>query len=581
MNTQTPLKFYTEADKPFSLIKKLAGWHLSIRMIILLFTLTIVFISIAGEFFAWPGSDEAIITLKGKLIADGFTPYRDFNEFITPFSEILTAVIIKLFGYHYVIIRGVILLGWIGSLYLIWQLAKPFLPASWRILLIIFLFQTDTRYLINQHHFWSGLLSLAAVYTCYQWQKAQFTLSKNKSQSFWIILSGLFCGLTCWTTQTAGLAISIALFAFLSIQALKIRSKETISAILYFPITILLTGLIGVVWLMQVNAWDKFIEDSFIWLSDGHYSDTTVGGYFVTGLKELADTIKPLMAPLPFSIKLLFAPRIFIYLHLWMIAILPVFGLIITITRLFQSTSTEEKTLMQLYGLGGVALLLSTFSYSTSMHIVSNCNLLYLLAFIGIYKLVSIKEPLKQSALKGGIVFCGLLLFATLVASSSKLILGSWVPPANSTSIQGTYLHTGQGASTETWTTLFESLKKTLTTDEKVFVLGQLPEIYMLSGYQNATRFPMVIPVYTSERQEKEIVTQLNSNPPKIIIQDNSYLSLRQDHRFKHYPTSELRLRIIESWLACHYQPFQQIGGFYIFKLNSENQNSCLPSANF
>lgn len=580
MNTRFNTIFYTPSENNSPALNRVLSWPSWLRVFLLVLLIMLVGLSIAGEFFAWPGADEAIITLKGKLIANGQIPYRDFNEFITPLSEIITAGIITVFGYHYMMIRGMVLLGYCLSYYLIWNMAKPFLPLPWRVLLLLFLWQTDTRYLVNQHHFWSGLLALFAIYCCFQWRIKQWQLADNQKNYIWIILSSLCCGFTCWTTQTAGLAISLAIFIYLLLQVFKKENPVPFKTLPFFIIPILSVGVIGCFWLIQLGAWDNFVLDSFVWLTDGHYSNTTVLGYFVTGQQELYDTIVPLLAPLPFNIKLLFLPRIFIYLHLILIALLPLLGLVYAGYHTVSTTHTEKRSLLFLYLSTGMALLLSTLSYSTSMHIVSNGSMLYLLAFIGLYTLSkNFKTP--STMLKTGFIFSVCLLIATIIASSSKLAFGTWVNPANSNSIQGTYLHTGQGGKTEYWQNLFSTLNQSQNNKQNIFVLGQLPEIYMLSGLNNPTRFPMVIPIYTSKVQQQEIVESLEKNPPPIIIQDNSYTSIRKDPRFKAYPKSELKLNVIENWVGCHYDKTQFTGPFTLYQLSKTKVQDCNTGLHF
>jgi len=217
-------------------------------------SLTLLLASIGYSIFhsvmGWPKGDEADYLLHARLLAEGKVPYLDFHAIIPPLGQLLTAGVIKLVGLNVPLIRSVILLGWVTQIVVLFRLAREFLPLSWCWTLAAFLWLSDTRYLVNQHHFWSGLFALLAIVQIYQY--LQHRQSKN------LLWGGIWMGLVPWVTQSLGGLIILTTLGFSLLD--RKNWFRTWGCYWLLPVLLVALGMMGWVWSM--GAWDGFLRDA-------------------------------------------------------------------------------------------------------------------------------------------------------------------------------------------------------------------------------------------------------------------------------------------------------------------------------
>lgn len=526
------------------------------RVLWLALLLGLMAYGLLGELFSWPKTDEGNYLYKSWLIAQGGVPYLDYNEFITPGGQVLTAGLIRLFGLHIVGIRLVIVLCWVLSLVMAWRVGREYLSGFWLRLMLAFLWLSVTRYLVDQHHFWSGFFAFASVYslTCFM---------KNPKMRH-LVISGLLAGMVPWITQSAGVLMIGSVLAFFALDWLLDKPSARFSrrAIGVWTGMVLLVSAGWTGYLVLYGAWQAFWQDSVVWLLAGHYSGTTIIGYFPMFSEEVWKTVEPLFAPLPGWIKLVFVPRIAIGLQLGLIALLPWLGIAwagFEVVRAKKTGNAPDRVIL-LLGCVALAMILSTFSYSTGMHIVSNGMAAFVLAFIFLGRWFSENRLMK-------FLMAGILAAAfagVLIGSWMKLNYGIWLPTFST--IRGSLLLPEKVEEADALLRVIERLETAAEQNRSVFIYGQSPELYLAGNYQNATRYSLVIPVYLSAAQEKELVAQLKANPPLYVVTDGSVPALRQDPRFSRYDAKRLQLARLDRYLGCHYMLSARFGRYAVWQ---------------
>ncbi len=544
--------------------------------------LLLVLMSLAGPVMNWPATDEANYLLEALRIAHGQLPYRDFYEFITPGGQLLGSLFIKLGGFSVVGLRILVLFGWLLEMALIYEMGKTYLSKSWLLLLMTLLWLTFSRYPVFQHHFFSGLTALLAVFFVWRYLQGVYAA---KALSRYLLAAGVCCAITFWITQSLGVLITIALgllgllhcllhereekgitFREISNQAVAQRWFKRWGVVWLLPMLAVHAVCIGILCLLGI--WDDFLRDAIFWLLGGHYQATTVIGYFPTFHSEFEETLRPLIEGVPWPILGLFLLRIPIALHLVLMGVLPVVGLLGVGYQLpnrfaYRLLRLEDEALL-LFWIAAMAMIISTLSYSTSMHLVSNGALAFLLGWIVLYGfLKQFPKRLVRAQVMIGI-FCILLLLGAVVGSGIQVLFGVWLPrlPGLGENLLYTDFQTDAGQ----FLNVVDRLAEARSQKQPVFVFSQTPSLYLASSAQNATRFTLVLPHYTTDVQMREIMADLQKNKPLYIVDDQSLRSLSRDVRFAAYRPDELRLPELEGYIQRYYVLDTAFGRYVIYR---------------
>lgn len=557
----------------------------------LLVAVSLAIFSLVGPVLNWPHMDEANYLLQARNIAQGLLPYRDFFEFITPGGQFLAGLWSRLNGFSIVSLRLWVIIGWLVELLLITVMAKGQIKQPWLGLLIAFVALTDLRYPVFQHHFGSGLLALLSVYMA--WRSIEIFYQPRQSSSkgqYFLLGCGLLTGLTFWFTQSLGILLTLALGGFSILQCFLHEREE--KGLTYSEVSNKLVWLRwvktwGVAWLLPLlsvhvsavvllacsGLLPAFLRDTFGWLGGGNYSQTTVFGYFVTFHQEFLETIKPLTQGVPMPYTALFWCRVPIALHLFLIGALPVVGLLgvgyaLPQRFLYRLLRQEDEELL-LWWFAALAMMLSTFSYSTSMHIVSNGVLFFLLAAWAIQAWMSrysseIRWSKTRWIIGGFAIWGSLTLLGGVIGSAMILLWGSWLPAFPGLNERLIYTETSPNALQ--FTQVANLLQQAKNAQQTVFIYNESPSLYLTGNVRNATRYTIILPHYTSQRQLQEILNDLKQKQPLYIVYDQAERTLQSDPRFARYLASTLHLPEIERYIQAYYQPYLQAGRLIVFK---------------
>jgi hypothetical protein len=562
--------------------EKMPFWRTGLLCLGCLVALVLMMAALAGPLQTLPAMDEAYIMVSARNLADGMLPYRDFYDYLTPGSQLLGALYIRLNGFSVVGLRLLVILGWVLEIILVCDMAKNRLSKGGLALLAAFLCLTDARYPVYQHHFWSGLTATVAVYLTWRHLKDVYA-----GRASWLFLagSGVFCALTCWIPQSLGVLLTLGLGCFGLLHVLfqereergvGFRKLSTIQVLQRWlrdwgprwALPMLSVHAAGVLVLLSLGLWEAFVRDAILWTAGGNYQKITVIGYFTTFHQEFMQTVAPLLAQLPMPYLALFLFRIPIAVHLFLIGVLPVVGLLGAGYQLpgrfmYRLLRLQDEELL-LWWLAGSAMVLSTFSYSTSMHIVSNGAVIYLLAAVMLQAWLSRRPRLRRLFPVLATVGLLLVLVGMVIGSAMPLLLAPRLPVFPGMPERLLYTDTAAGA--EEFAGVSRFLQEAHEQGRSVFVFYETPSLYLTGQFRNATRFTLVIPKAVTPAQASEILRDLDAHRPLYVVDDQAPLTLRHDHRFAQYQPEELAIPGLDQYISRHYRLQATLGKYKIFR---------------
>lgn len=547
-----------------------------------LVALVLLIAVLAGPLQILPAMDEAYIMVSARKMADGMMPYRDFYDYLTPGSQLLGALYIQLNGFSVVGLRLLVVLGWLLEIILVCDMAKNRLSKVGLALLAAFLCLTNARYPVYQHHFWSGLTATIAVY--FAWRHLKETYAGRAS---WLFLAGagVFSALTFWVTQSLGVLITLGLGFFGLLHVLFQEREErgvgfrqlSNAQVLRrwfrdwgprWILPMLSVHVVAVLILVSLGLWAAFVRDAILWVAGGNYQKSTVIGYFTTFHQEFVQTVAPLLAQLPTSYLALFLFRVPIALHLFLIGVLPVVGILGAGYQLpgrfmYRLLRLQDEELL-LWWLAGAAMVLSTFSYSTSMHIVSNGAIIYLVAAVVLQEWISRRHHLRKlfSAVMTGWLL--LVLVGMVIGSGMPLLFSPRMPVLPG--MPERLLYTDTAASVDEFAGVARFLQAAEEQGRTVFVFYETPSLYLTGHFRNATRFTLVIPKVVTPPQATEMLQDLEAHRPLYVVDDQARLTLQRDHRFTQYTLEELTIPGLDPYMSRHYRLHATLGNYKIFR---------------
>ncbi|MBY0449467.1 MAG: hypothetical protein K2X01_02430 [Cyanobacteria bacterium] len=494
---------------------------------------------ILGNLYLYPKADEANILLHARWLYQGALPFRDYLEFLLPGSAYTAALLYTLFGVSVVIPRLFIAGLQIISLFWLDRIAKPYLSQPWRALCLIFLV-TCIIYnaYIFSHHTLSGVFALWSGLCMVHYLRNQ---QSDKPTQTCLILSALCNGLVIIHTQTLGVLLGISTLVFMAFQAYYRPNKQihwgknTGQYILFaWLIPVLL-----IVYLIFAGVGGDLWHGCITWLLEGHYSNTTVFGYFSTGALEAAK-IRFLQPPGGFWGEWLVLPLV---LHIYCIGFFPVLGVCLNTALLCVRPATLVGSFplpeILYMALNTVACLVSTLSYSTSFHIAVNSWLGYLLFFVllerlhwGLRHRASLQKAYTWLCVGLFILLSGHTLWVRYQMLEALLENTENRIPSYGT-IEPHFLSTEGSVFDTAVSTVIERLHL-LKPNTPVFIYSASPEIYLLSNTRPACRHTVIYPGLVDRDEEQEIIHRLEAIKPPVVVYDFKKDHLSQDARFRH-----------------------------------------------
>ncbi len=205
-----------------------------------------------GWFFA---TAHAILT--------GRRPYRDFYLFLQPIYPLVIAALVKLFGYHFIVLR---IWGLVERLVLAWLvyalLAKVFRPWVTLIAVIVTMtvYASGTTDVIYSYLQFCLVLALGSVLALMN-ASEQATLRRRVA---WAALAGLLAGLAFFTKQTTGSFVpGAALLTACLVFATQRRAAQLAGLVGAWAAGAILPAAALLGWLAAERTLPSYVKDVF------------------------------------------------------------------------------------------------------------------------------------------------------------------------------------------------------------------------------------------------------------------------------------------------------------------------------
>jgi hypothetical protein len=266
-------------------------------------------------------------------------------------------------------------------------------------------------------------------------------------------------------------------------------------------------------------------------------------------------------------------------LEVFLLGFLPMLGLLwgiqTCLTNLPLSRLIQKPTILEIYAITliGAAMLISTFSYSTSYHVSINGWPTYLLAFLGLQSwLRHLRSPKASILIAGGLILVMTFGVATRLISYAVL----WTNPACWQNSYGTVekrLFSSAGPDNAYIQNIVIEASRALTPNQQpIFVYSASPQLYLLANRLPASRYLFVYPIYMNAEQQAVMQHELLIAQPPVIINDSkSGTALLKDLRFRKYSTQQLQLKNLEHFVHSRYHPILMAGPYTLCQKNDKN----------
>lgn len=535
--------------------------------------LALVFFQYLPRLLSLPGSDESMYYLEAYEVSRGALPYRDFFSHLLPFSFWFGGAVLSLLGPTVVGLRLVnwLLLG--GTALMLANAARNYLAPWTRFLLIGFLWVV----VINScayfsHHLLSGLLST--------WAAIMITLNIHRPDSRWLILSGVFCGLTVLTTQHTGILLmgASSLYLFLSARIPGAGnsggSQTTPRILLNFALPAFGVFLLALVLLAFQGILGDAYRDAFLWLLGGNYAKTTVFNYFIDGYFQIVQNVAIRQGE-GWSIHWLGVPPA---LQILLMGWLPVLGIVWAgekLIRLQGNANRPSYRMLLFLFLHALAMTVSTVSYSYSIHIGLVSWTGYLLAFMAMQDMLRKTSPLWK---KGVVAFAVLFLAAisaTYCLYAIEALTNANLRVASYGTTESSFVAFQDRQKTLALGIVVESIRQAVPPEQPIFVFNTSPNVYFLADRRPVGRFLWILPVLMSQEQRHELARTLRQAPPPLVVYDHTDEKLmRSDPRFRAYRESPPRLTELFEFLGSRYESVPVNQDFTVYKLKPGGQTA-------
>ncbi|WP_373532659.1 hypothetical protein [Vampirovibrio sp.] len=321
----------------------------------------------------------------------------------------------------------------------VYRMGQNHLPRIWLGLLLVFLWLIGTSYFTASQVNWVGLSALLAVYCV--WLHLRQVYAGEIRPSL-LSTSALFTALTGWLSVETGLLLALAILFFSWIHCFlhereekdlrdnKISSQAVLNRWfpawgVYWLLPFVLCHLVEGGLLTALNLWPQFLTDSGSWLSAFFKGKAPIPGYFSSFHREFEAAFQPLTFSNRIPHWLGFAVQILTGLRLLGIGVLPVLGILGMgyqvpgrfVYRLLQRPDEE----LLLFWLSGAALILATFLDSSTVRIVSDGTLSFLLGFLVLARWLTPRPKAQREFYWILALFFGLWLAADVLMAYLRL----------------------------------------------------------------------------------------------------------------------------------------------------------------
>lgn len=481
----------------------------------------------------WRIGDEGTIVYGAQLVAAGALPFRDFFEEIGPGSFYWLGLFFKVFGTHWPVARGLLLVTGAATVLLMYGLTRRLDRSRWAVLPAAFYLALSIPvWPALSHHWDSNLWALLAV--------AVFCLWQDRGKRVYLPLTGVMAGITACFMQTKGLFLFLGLLAALVIT--DYQGKERKRGICP-DLGLLTLGFAGVGGMVLVffyvnRGLADLVYANLVWPLERYRQVNILPyGYFLWEV----------MAPqLKIFFNRLFSPpgakacAVVSMIPFYLIFVLP--GLLAaaiagcSINRSKRAMLLSSGTLT--YIILGAAIWVSELHRQDIYHLIAGAPLLLIIS------LVLLKECLSEKRVAYGLVM-GALTLGFVCCSAAHMANALAANQVMATRRGNVHCFAKDEA--------LDFLLRKTRPGEEVFIYPYYPLYYFLAEVKNPTRYGHLIYHLHTEAQFQEVTRDLEKKKVKYVLMDTFVGGENLRFWFPNYQHPEDDNLMVEQYLHEHY----------------------------
>lgn len=492
----------------------------------------------------WRVGDEGMIVYGAELVTEGALPFRDFFRTMGPLNFYWLALFFKIFGTKWIVARVVLLLtGSFTAILIYWMTRRlyrgPFnwLPAVFCIVIGIPIWPGTS------HHWDSNFFALLAI--------AAYFLRQDYDKTRFLIITGLFAGLTSCFMQHKGLYLFLSIFL---VELINEYHKENTKRKILTQLGYLSTGYIGVGVVVVIFYYSYgglsdliyanliFPLSQYININAVPYGYLLFEGYFPGWLLVLRSSFPDIAAQALSTIFLL---------PFLLVLSLPVLAFIGVVASFFNKSKRSKvinsHTLP--YLCSGIALWLSEIHRMDMGHLIFGSPMLLIFLFL-IWRVYLVDKKAYWEWATGFLALC-LILFGTyngFIAINAK-----------------NQQYTRRGVVNNfTEDSALKFLNEEINQGEDVFIYPYYPMYYFLADIKNPTRYSTLMYNIHTEKQFKNAIADLNRKKVKYVLWDTFVADDNLKKWWPKYGHPQGEKLYLERYLETHYKVVDIKNGFRI-----------------
>ena len=213
---------------------------------------------------------EGWFSVYGELIRRGHIPYVDFHLILPPLYPSIIALIFKVFGNDFIILRiiGIFLIFLIASMvFLLMSRLFPVYIASIIAITGVIYYQSGTAHITYDFiQLFTAFVLISTYSICLSTDVKKSTYENRAStvHSSYLIIAGIFCALAILTKQSNGLVLLLLLSLSVLLINLKNGFNHPIRAVGAFSLGVCVPIVVLILWLYSNDALFAFVSQTFI-----------------------------------------------------------------------------------------------------------------------------------------------------------------------------------------------------------------------------------------------------------------------------------------------------------------------------
>ena len=213
---------------------------------------------------------EGWFSVYGELIRRGHIPYVDFHLILPPLYPSIIALIFKVFGNDFIILRiiGIFLIFLIALMvFLLMSRLFPVYIASIIAIAGVIYYQSGTAHITYDFiQLFTAFTLISTYFICLSTdvKKATYENRASTVHSSYLIIAGIFCALAILTKQSNGLVLLLLLSLSVLLINIKNGFNHPIRAIGVFSLGVCVPIVVLILWLYSNDALFAFVSQTFI-----------------------------------------------------------------------------------------------------------------------------------------------------------------------------------------------------------------------------------------------------------------------------------------------------------------------------